>query len=166
MALPESSISLHLLLWVASFQIFSAKLEEKWICVLCINMLITSQCENRNAEKKHWALNFENVTSTTEPIWKLLIWLYSAPHMRKVLIILVSSPTCSLFVWWMLQTVSVSSVLLSLLRRVIEHNAAWLACYKCRFLSALDCRRKTTAGFQNRKNPVRRSLCLKIKFLS
>lgn len=105
MALPESNISLHLLLWVASFQIFTAKLEEKWSCVLCINMLITSQCENRNAEEKHLALNFENVMSTTEPIWKLLIWLYSAPHMRKVLIILVSSPTCSLFVWWMLQTV-------------------------------------------------------------
>lgn len=166
MALPGNNASPHLWLWVASFQIFSAKLKEKWSSVLCINMLITSQCENRNAEEKHLALNLENVMSTTEPICKLLIWLHSAPHTRKVHITFVSSPACSLVLWRMLETVSQWALCSSLLSQppFPEHKAAWLACCKCRCFSALDGRRNTTAGNQNRNNPVRR--CLKIKFLS
>lgn len=60
---------------------------------------------------------------------------------------------------------TVSTVLISLLRQhlFLKQSTAWLVCCKCTGLSALGCR---IWGFQNRNNPARRCLCLRMKLLS
>lgn len=64
-----------------SFQIPGAKLEEKWSYVLCINKVIISQHQNRNAEEKHLALNLENA---------FLLW----SQIRKVVDLALFNTTC------------------------------------------------------------------------
>lgn len=117
--------------------------------------------ENRNGEEKHLALNLENVMPTTEPIRKLLVWLNSAPRVRKVHIISVS-----LFLWWMLQSLSEPCAPLSATAAPISRRQCSQAgTLQGQMLVSFDCRRSAMAGLQTRSYPIR-CLCLKMKFLS